>query len=130
MLAILGSPGIGKSRLLAEVVDRTSRDVYWGRCPPYGEEITYRLLADWFDAVGDENVLRLTDAIHEAARALLTALGADGEVMLVAEDLHWAEPTMLELLRTLSHVPGVAILATARPEVLDMAPDLAAADRD
>ena len=151
MLAILGSPGIGKSRLLAEVVDRTSRDVYWGRCPPYGEEITYRLLADWFDAIGEENALRLldadaadhlrfaiersqipatTDAIHEAARALLTALGAEGEVMLVAEDVHWAEPSMLELLRTLSHVPGVAILATARPEVLDTAPDLAAADPD
>src|SRR6185436_9362504 len=58
MLAILGPPGIGKSRLLGEVTSRTSRAVYWGRCPSYGEEITFRLLADWLDAIGDELVER------------------------------------------------------------------------
>jgi class 3 adenylate cyclase/tetratricopeptide (TPR) repeat protein len=41
--SLVGPPGIGKSRLLAEVLDtlRAERDVYVGRCLSYGEGITY-----------------------------------------------------------------------------------------
>ena len=151
MLAVLGPPGIGKSRLVGEAAGRASRAVHWGRCPSYGEEITYRLLADWLDAVGEEAVERsvgteaaerlrfaversdtpaTTDEIHRAAEALMRELGAAGDVLLVAEDVHWAEPPMLDLLVSLSRVPGVAILATARPEVLEARPGLASGPLD
>src|SRR5215211_8703288 len=38
---LVGEPGIGKSRLVAEVVARTDAVVYTGRCLSYGEGITY-----------------------------------------------------------------------------------------
>src|SRR5207302_3712254 len=40
---VLGSAGVGKTRLLAELVSRLEegRRVYRGRCLPYGEGITY-----------------------------------------------------------------------------------------
>ena len=43
LAAILGTPGIGKSRLLLELVQRLEErfDVHWGRCLSYGEGITY-----------------------------------------------------------------------------------------
>src|ERR671931_1284226 len=44
LATIVGPPGIGKSRLLAEFARRAERDggrVHWGRCLPYGEGITY-----------------------------------------------------------------------------------------
>src|SRR5919198_1507842 len=41
--AIGWRPGIGKSRLLAELARQIEQDgtVHWGRCLPYGEGITY-----------------------------------------------------------------------------------------
>src|SRR4051812_23020741 len=41
--AVIGPPGIGKSRLLAEALERlrADRDVHIGRCLSYGEGITY-----------------------------------------------------------------------------------------
>src|SRR4029077_8665008 len=43
LATVVGSPGIGKSRLLEEVGARTAPEatMLWGRCLPYGEGITY-----------------------------------------------------------------------------------------
>src|SRR5579862_1129383 len=43
LAAIVGAPGVGKSRLLLELVRRLEGrfDVHWGRCLSYGEGITY-----------------------------------------------------------------------------------------
>ena len=46
---LLGTAGVGKSRLVAEFLDRRSRDgatVLRGRCLPYGEGITYWPIAE------------------------------------------------------------------------------------
>ena len=146
MCLILGAPGIGKSRLLAEIVAASPRLALWGRCPPYGEGITYWPLAEWLDALGEDTVeaaagpdnadrLRFaversdrpatTAEIDEAARLLVGALVPKQPLLLVAEDVHWAEPSMLDLLSSLARVPGVGVIATARPEALDVQPHLA-----
>ena len=54
-------------------------------------------------------------------------LAAVSPVILVFEDLHWAEPTLLELLQYIlgSEVGGaMLLLGSARPEVEDVFPEL------
>ena len=48
LVTIVGPPGIGKSRLLAEFARRAGQEgrVHWGRCLPYGEGITYWPVTD------------------------------------------------------------------------------------
>ena len=47
LVTLFGQAGVGKSRLLRELVERLPRTlVLRGRCLPYGEGITYRPLAD------------------------------------------------------------------------------------
>src|SRR5206468_1093029 len=43
LATVIGDPGIGKSRLLAELAHGIGdeADVHWGRCLSYGEGITY-----------------------------------------------------------------------------------------
>src|SRR5207249_5384076 len=41
LVTIVGDPGIGKSRLVAEALSTIDARVVLGRCLPYGEGITY-----------------------------------------------------------------------------------------
>jgi class 3 adenylate cyclase/ABC-type oligopeptide transport system ATPase subunit len=64
-------------------------------------------------------------ALFGAARRLLEALGREGPTLLVFEDLHWAERSVLDLVEWLAgRVKGVPVcfLALARPELLDARP--------
>jgi class 3 adenylate cyclase len=64
-----------------------------------------------------------------AIRKLLEAVAAKGPLVVVVEDIHWAEPTFLELLEYLAAtVRGVAVLivAVTRTELFDVRPDFAA----
>jgi len=65
-----------------------------------------------------------------AVRKLLEAAAAQQPLVVLFEDLHWAEPTFLELVKYLAGtIRGVPILivAIARPELLDASPDFAGA---
>jgi len=171
---IVGSPGIGKSRLLLELVHRLEErcDVHWGRCLSYGEGITYwpveeivedaagivrdddaeataAKLAALLESLGtsDKDELRsiaasvsnLTGAattplgtysaveigqteLHWGIRRLLELRAERRPTVIVIEDLHWAEPTLLELLsfigQSMVQAP-LLILGTARPEARD-----------
>jgi serine/threonine-protein kinase len=136
---VIGAPGIGKSRLVAEACARTTRRVLWSRCPPPGEGTVYGPLAEWLDGAGEDalahvdpsHVDRLRFAVGEgdepataveidaAARSFARALATEHGVLLVAEDVHGAEPAMLDLLASLSQVEGVAVVVTARPEIAE-----------
>ena len=55
LVTLVGVPGIGKSRLVAELfaaLDREPDVMYWrqGRCLPYGEGVTYWALAEMIKA--------------------------------------------------------------------------------
>jgi class 3 adenylate cyclase/tetratricopeptide (TPR) repeat protein len=70
--------------------------------------------------------------LFAAWRRLIEAMAASGPVVLVVEDLHWADPAMLEFLGHLvEHSTGLPllILATARPELLERHPGWPAATR-
>jgi class 3 adenylate cyclase/tetratricopeptide (TPR) repeat protein len=59
--------------------------------------------------------------LHWGIRRVLELMASDGALTLVFEDLHWAEPTLLELLDQLAaraRAP-ILILTSARPELAD-----------
>ncbi|MGE5226548.1 MAG: ATP-binding protein [Planctomycetaceae bacterium] len=57
--------------------------------------------------------------LHGAWRSFFTALALDGPVVVVVEDIHWADPALLDLLEELAdRVPGpVLFLAPSRPDL-------------
>ena len=60
-----------------------------------------------------------------AVRKLLEAVARSRPLVLVLEDLHWAESTLLDLVEYLvgwSHGAPMLLLALARPELLDLRP--------
>src|SRR5438034_6798025 len=64
--------------------------------------------------------------LHWGIRRVLQLLATERPTAVVVEDLHWAEPTLLELLAYFlaDEAAGVplAVIATARPEIEDTAP--------
>jgi predicted ATPase/DNA-binding SARP family transcriptional activator len=71
--------------------------------------------------------------IFWAARRFLETLARLRPVVVLFEDLHWAEPTFLDLVQSLALLPGrspIVVVCNARPELLDQRPVWAAeADR-
>ncbi len=57
--------------------------------------------------------------LHAAWRSFFTALALDGPVVVVVEDIHWADPALLDLLEELAdRVLGpVLFLAPSRPDL-------------
>src|SRR5438552_7485421 len=63
--------------------------------------------------------------LHWGIRRALQLMAAERPTAVVVEDLHWAEPTLLELLSYIlvdeTDLPLV-LIGTARPELADEAP--------
>jgi class 3 adenylate cyclase/tetratricopeptide (TPR) repeat protein len=154
LVTLVGPAGIGKSRLAAELggeVRGTAR-VLSGRCLPYGEGITFWPLVQIVGALGsDEGVREALAGAEDAAvvservlgavgsgaaispggelfwafRRLLEELARKQPLVVVVEDIHWAEPTLLDLLEYLAgwtHDAPVLLLCLARPDLLDERP--------
>jgi DNA-binding SARP family transcriptional activator/tetratricopeptide (TPR) repeat protein len=63
--------------------------------------------------------------IFWAARRLLETLARSQPLLVVFEDLHWAEPTFLDLVESLAVQPGrspLILVCVARPELLEQRP--------
>ena len=67
------------------------------------------------------------DEVQWAVRRLFAALAATRPLVLVFEDVHWAEPALLELIERLGRgvTAPILVLPIARPELLDARPDWA-----
>jgi len=130
LFTLLGPAGIGKSRLVADFLDRVgnSADVLRGRCLSYGEGITYWPLVEMLMDAGVDptGVVGSTpEETRVAFRRLLEARAVDRTQVVVVDDLHWAEPVFVDLVE---HVADLArdapifLLCIARTELLDMRP--------
>ena len=161
LVTVVGSAGVGKSRLVREFLaelDGSAR-VLVGRCVAYGEGVTFLPLADALEGVlgedrreairsllaGDEGADRIADRVAAALgtgevggsgeetlwafRRLLEALARERPLVLVVDDIHWAEPTLLDLLEyvaSFSSDAPILLLCLSRPEVLEDRPSWAA----
>jgi DNA-binding CsgD family transcriptional regulator len=146
-----GDAGVGKSRLVAEVMaiaGRSGFTVLCGQCAEIGDSVPYLPFADAFrtappriaQAVKSRPVLaRLLPDGGEPAQGAdpsgmarqqmfgavlgtLAELAADSPVLLVLEDLHWADATTRNLVTFLARMlrrERVAIIGTYRTDDLN-----------
>jgi class 3 adenylate cyclase/tetratricopeptide (TPR) repeat protein len=164
LATVLGEPGVGKSRLAAELIERVGprARVVQGRCLSYGEGITYWAVAEVVreltgirdddsaeqvrtrlntfcarlsdgDAVADQVSTLLgagggattAEELSWALRRFLAAAARDTPLVVVVDDIHWAESALLELLarlpQALTDAP-VLVVCLSRPELLDRDP--------
>ena len=152
LFAVLGPAGIGKSRLATELLSwvdgRAVTSV--GRCLSYGEGITFWPLAEALRGLGEpslrdalsdndqrDTVLELLDGVTGASEAVSSeqifwavrrafeAIARRRPLVICFEDLHWAEPTMLDLIE---YIVGwirdapILVVAIARPELVEDRP--------
>jgi class 3 adenylate cyclase/tetratricopeptide (TPR) repeat protein len=75
-------------------------------------------------AIGLSEVATSQDELFWAVRRTLEAI-AEHPTLLVIEDLHWAEPTLLDLVPYVADLATapMLLLATARPELLESRPE-------
>ncbi len=141
LFTILGSAGVGKSRLTEEFL-RTldGATVVRGRCLSYGEGITYwpvtevlkQLVRDSAETegalasiLGDDSAASTPEEIAWAFRKLLESRAAERPLVVVFDDAHWGEPAFLDLVEhvaDLSRGAPILLLCMARPELLDRRP--------
>ncbi len=134
LFTLLGTAGVGKSRLVGELLSRVggSATVLRGRCLHYGEAITFWPLAEALLGAGEgaeqlHRRLETGDAARPEelfweTRRLLESLAAEQPLILHIDDLQWAEPMLLDLLDhivDLSRGAAILVLCTARPELLE-----------
>ena len=169
LVTLVGVPGIGKSRLVAELFQITEAEpdlINWrqGRSLPYGERVSFWALGEIVKshagilesddtATAEQKLGAMVDALVEdererewlgrqtrplvglegaertereeafaAWRRLLEAAAEQRPLILVFEDLHWADDGLLDFVDHLADwattVP-LLIVGTARPELLD-----------
>jgi class 3 adenylate cyclase/tetratricopeptide (TPR) repeat protein len=152
LVTVIGTAGVGKTRLVSELAAELDAHatVAAGRCLPYGDGITFWPLTELIQRLGGEGavmeamedepdaalvverlgVLRGGGAappeeLFWAVRRLFEALARRRPLLVVLEDVHWAEPTLLDLVEHISRWSRdspILLLCVARPELLEERP--------
>jgi class 3 adenylate cyclase/tetratricopeptide (TPR) repeat protein len=142
LVTIVGDPGVGKSRLVAEAVGMMGGRAVQGRCLPYGEGITYwpvievlkRLdvlpadeaaVAAIRSVLGESDDATSADEIAWAFRKTLERAAADEPLVVVFDDIQWGEQTFLDLVEhvaLLSSGSAILLVCIARPELAERRP--------
>jgi class 3 adenylate cyclase/tetratricopeptide (TPR) repeat protein len=146
LFTILGTAGVGKSRLTAEFIGSVGgASVVRARCLPYGEGITYWPVVEVLKQLppaqalglepaavntiegllGEDESVSASEEIPWAMRKLLEAAAEQAPLAVVFDDIHWGEPTFLDLVEHVADLAREApllLLCLARPELLDRRP--------
>jgi class 3 adenylate cyclase/tetratricopeptide (TPR) repeat protein len=152
LFTVLGAAGVGKSRLTAEFLRSVDATQVRGRCLSYGEGITYwpaiAIVRQLLDApagagavalmerdaavstpiktmLGDTASTTTSTEIAWAVRKLLEAAAESKPLVVVFDDVHWGEPTLLDLIEHIgdfSRDAPILVLCLGRPELLDRRP--------
>jgi class 3 adenylate cyclase len=143
LFTLLGTAGVGKSRLAAEFLRALDATVVRGRCLSYGEGIRPLVeVLKQFDAMPSDELAAaaLTAVLGEseeptspeeiawAFRKLLEEQAHERPLVCLFDDLHWGEETFLKLVEhvaDLSRGAPILLLCLARPELLDRRPSWA-----
>jgi class 3 adenylate cyclase len=141
LFTVLGSAGVGKSRLAAEFLAGLEAWVVRGRCLSYGEGITYWPVVEILkqlgklpegdaagplrSVLGESEIVAAPDEIAWGFRKLLEQEAQEQPLVCLLDDLHWAEETLLDLVEhvaDLSRDAPLLLLCMARPELLERRP--------
>ncbi|MGN6796849.1 MAG: AAA family ATPase [Gaiellaceae bacterium] len=138
LFTVLGTAGVGKSRLSSEFLDGVDATVVRGRCLSYGEGITYWPVVEIvMQLLGDEQPpntaiaallgsgIASADDIAVATRKLLETAAAARPLVVLLDDVQWGEPTFLDLIEHIadwSRDAPILLLCLARPDLLDLRP--------
>jgi class 3 adenylate cyclase/tetratricopeptide (TPR) repeat protein len=130
LFTLLGPAGIGKSRLVSDLLERIGgvADILRGRCLSYGEGITYWPLVEILIAIGVEPDTVIGGSPPETQltfRRMLEARATERAQVVVIDDLQWAEPVFVDLVEhiaDLSRDAPIFLLCVARTELLDVRP--------
>ena len=147
LVTVLGQPGIGKSRLVAEIPRlRDGLTVLSGQCRATAAASSLEPLVEVLRAAtgngfrmqslatGDAGAVAAVierpgaagapDVAWAAAR-VLGAMAAEETVVVVLEDVHWADDMLLDVVDQLlvqSRGRALMVVCTARPELADRRP--------
>jgi DNA-binding SARP family transcriptional activator len=121
LFTIVGDAGIGKTRVarefLSEVPDAAT--VLVGRCVSYGEGATFLPLTEM---LGPDLLAKgSTGEIFLAALQRFEELALERPLVLLFEDVHWAESTLLDFVAYLvdrATQSPILVLCLARPDLL------------